>query len=133
MNAALNATTIQPKAGKKAKRKAGRKMSAPAKLECPKCGGLSIVRERRMNGNTMCYGCGLSLPHNQWDDALVNKQEQGAGTTDIEKVLSAELRAERRRNETLQDEIFKLLSEKRELKVKLEKLLENNRIKSLTP
>jgi uncharacterized protein YacL (UPF0231 family) len=47
--------------------------------------------------------------------------------TEIERILTAELKAERKRNETLQDEMFKLLSEKRELKVKLEKLRKNSK------
>jgi hypothetical protein len=41
--------------------------------------------------------------------------------SDIERILSAELQSERRRNERLQEEIFKLLSEIRELKIKLGK------------
>jgi regulator of replication initiation timing len=42
--------------------------------------------------------------------------------TEMERILSAELNAERRRNESLQMEIFELLTSNRELKLEISRL-----------
>jgi hypothetical protein len=51
----------------------GEKKEGTKNTECPRCGSLSIARERRINGSTKCCSCGLTLTHKQWDDAVIQK------------------------------------------------------------
>ena len=79
---------------------------------CPFCGGVKVSRERRPNGDTSCWGCGMNLPSVEWDARIAAHSKDTPKADEAVLTIRAEYEALRESWEEEKARVSELIDRK---------------------